>query len=596
MSFRLKTILGVALIEAALLSFLIYSMMGFLHDASQTQLNDYIRLTRGSAISMTKDAVLSSDLARLAAFTDEIRKSPGIVYARILDVDGQELAWGGDGNALNRRFVPDEHLDQVADGVYDLYADIEIHGVSYGRVEMGVDVSYLQQLTDRAKWSSLGVAGLEMVLVALFSFMLGTYLTRQLKQLSQAAARLGEGEYGYQVPVQGRDEVAQTTRVFNDMSRQLLLHKEQHESYSKEVFALMQQLDTVLNMSPDGYVYFDEAGLVSSVNRAVERITGLPLGKLMGMDMATFVEQLRLAAEPDQPFPLADILWLVLTEQPAQAEIDEGKASTAPMILRLRTPRVSVLQCNFARAGRGSVLYLHDVTHLTELDRMKSEFLATAAHELRTPMASVVGFSELLLNREFDEATTKDFLGTIHRQGLILTDMLNQLLDLARIEARTAKTFDFRPHSLEELLRECLGTTTIGQDGHVVTLVIPYALPQLMMDKSYMRRVFMNLLSNAFKYSPHGGEVLVRADSWKDEGGQGWVRVSVSDQGIGMTEEQVSRIFERFYRADDSGQIPGTGLGMSITKEIVSLHHGEISIQSTPGVGTTVTVSLPLSQ
>ena len=238
------------------------------------------------------------------------------------------------------------------------------------------------------------------------------------------------------------------------------------------------------------------------------------------------------------------------------------------------------------------ILYFRDVTHETEVDRMKSEFLSTAAHELRTPMASIYGFAELLLQQEFDEDMRRDLLETIYRQSEVMATIINELLDLARIEARRGKDFVLEDVLLSELASEAAMGYKIPADREPPVIEPPKQLPLVRADRKKLQQVIVNLISNAYKYSPNGGEVSIR---FVDQGliDTGMIGIRVRDQGIGMTPEQSARIFERFYRADTSGKIPGSGLGMSIVQEIVNLHHGRIDVDSSLGQGTSVTVWLP---
>lgn len=234
------------------------------------------------------------------------------------------------------------------------------------------------------------------------------------------------------------------------------------------------------------------------------------------------------------------------------------------------------------------VLVIRDVTERIEVDRMKSDFLSTAAHELRTPMASIYGFAELLLSADdFDEATRREMLGIIFRQSKLITALVNELLDLARIEARKGKDFVFQPLDICALTREALAADA-GQWQGSLRVELPDTPEWVRADSNKLRQALGNVLSNAYKYSPAGGEIRVVLKR-----GAGDIGIAISDQGIGMTAMQAQRVCERFYRADNSGSIPGTGLGMSIVKEIIALHKGRLDIDSALGVGTTVTLWLP---
>ncbi len=237
---------------------------------------------------------------------------------------------------------------------------------------------------------------------------------------------------------------------------------------------------------------------------------------------------------------------------------------------------------------RAHVMYFRDVTREVELDQMKSDFMATAAHELRTPMANVFGFTELLLNFAHDEAMRKEMLETIHEQSRHLVQMLNELLDLARIEARAVKDFDIQLQSLIEPLKTVANAYT-NRPEYPLKARIPNNLPQVKFDSTKFQQLLNNIISNAYKYSPNGGEVKLDVDLTSKA-----VEIRITDQGMGMSADQIERVYERFYRVDKAGTIPGSGLGMSLVKEIANIHGWSITILSALGQGTTVVVSIPL--
>ena len=168
--------------------------------------------------------------------------------------------------------------------------------------------------------------------------------------------------------------------------------------------------------------------------------------------------------------------------------------------------------------------------------------------------------------------------------------MLNELLDLARIEARSGKDFEIRRQPLRPLLKDAIDGF-LPEDGlRRIVADLPEMLPVVAADSTKLQRVLNNVLSNAFKYSPEGGDVHFSVTADDDA-----VRIAITDKGMGMTPEQVANVFERFYRADKSGAIPGSGLGMSLVREIISIHGWDIGIDSEPGRGTTVTIVIPLA-
>jgi signal transduction histidine kinase len=228
---------------------------------------------------------------------------------------------------------------------------------------------------------------------------------------------------------------------------------------------------------------------------------------------------------------------------------------------------------------------------------MKSEFVSTAAHELRTPMASIFGFAELMMHKMLPPEKQHRALAAIHRQTKLMIAIVNELLDLARIESRRGKDFVLETVELGEVTRQLLQDFSPPADRAAPELAETLTGALVRVDRNKLRQAAGNVLSNAYKYSPQGGAVQLRivqqGAATGTLAGGARVGIEVRDQGIGMTPEQLARVGERFYRADGSGKIPGTGLGMSIVREILSLLGGELAITSTPGAGTCVTLWLP---
>lgn len=341
-----------------------------------------------------------------------------------------------------------------------------------------------------------------------------------------------------------------------------------------------ERLNAVFELSPDGFVVFDRRGEVSIVNPSFERMTGMAAGDLVGQAQRVFEEALMArCTSSEAPDPHGEA----------------GAAGLGWQLLQLHTPTARTLarRVRHGTHDNETVMYFRDVTHEQEVDRMKSEFLAMAAHELRTPMVSIFGFTELLLKRQFSEERQRDLLGTIHKQASILINLVNELLDLARIEARRGKDFNRRLQPLAPILEQVLDGLKVPGDQRKVTLQQDAEGVQVWADTEKLGQAVLNVLSNAYKYSPAGGDIQLRVRF--DDAAQR-LAIVVEDHGIGMTPEQVSRVFERFFRADPSGNIPGTGLGMSLVKEIINLHHGDVAIDSVHGQGTTVTLSIPAAR
>ena len=343
------------------------------------------------------------------------------------------------------------------------------------------------------------------------------------------------------------------------------------------------QLDAIFTLSPDAFVSFDAARRVKYVNPAFTKMTGMSKSSVNQLSEEEFSAKLAKLCVPGKPFRGVEALRLEATA------MDESYHD----VIELPPPNKSVLKVSLKLSTSASVseiLYLRDITHESIVEEMKTEFLSTAAHELRTPLASVLGFAEVLLTHELDTATQQEFLNIILKQAQLLSTILDELLDLARIEARQGKDFTFETVELQALVQEVVQAYKCpqGRAAPVVNLTTTFCR----VDVGKAKQVLLNVISNAYKYSPAGAAVTIsmRPATHSADGTKSWVGLAVSDEGIGMSPSQLERVFERFYRADTSGTVLGTGLGMSIVKEIMDLHGGWVAVESTQGTGTSVTL------
>ena len=348
-----------------------------------------------------------------------------------------------------------------------------------------------------------------------------------------------------------------------------------------------EQLNAIFTLSPDGFVSFDRAHQVKYISPTFIQMTMPGSLSLIGLSEHDFSIWLAQRCKPGSPF--FDIPLLrsqVCGGKPDAFELVEV-GDQVKRLLQIR------MRCSDS-ASVSQILYFRDVTHETAVEQMKSEFLSTAAHELRTPMASILGFSEVLLSQNLDGASHQEFLNIIYDQSKVMAHILDELLDLARIEARRDKDFCYTRVCLQELTEVLVKAFNRPPDRASPELVMLKEPLYVMADFGKLNQAILNILSNAYKYSPCGGPVTYEIEARAELGRPPRVCIHITDTGIGMTPEQQRRVYERFYRVDSSGNIPGTGLGMSIVKEIIELHGGDITISSTFGKGTRITLCLPM--
>lgn len=394
----------------------------------------------------------------------------------------------------------------------------------------------------------------------------------------------------YKKPVIAPDgAILGTVGVARDVSERRIAEARLHDRN--------EQLDAIFSLSPDGFVSFDSQLRVKYASPAFLRMTGFSEADIIGLDEVEFSDQLARLCIPTARFRGVAALRTAQGNGDGKSGNDSSDTSQQRELIELEGAGKRVLEVGIRISEANTVsqiLYFRNVTHETEVDRMKSEFLSTAAHELRTPMASIYGFVEILMNQDFPEAERREYLGIIFRQTELMVSIINELLDLARIEARRGKDFNFIRVDLRDLLDQAVANfkPPTGR-APPITPVLDVPL-WIRADRNKLSQALGNVLSNAYKYSPDGGDIRVEVLANGNDGSlPGRVGLRIHDSGIGMTPPQLLRVCERFYRVDTSGKIPGTGLGMSIVKEIIELHRGKVSITSQRGIGTSVTLWIP---
>jgi signal transduction histidine kinase len=237
---------------------------------------------------------------------------------------------------------------------------------------------------------------------------------------------------------------------------------------------------------------------------------------------------------------------------------------------------------------------VRDITKFKEAEEAKSTFISVISHELRTPVSLMKGYASTLRREdaEWDRDTVLNGLQVIEEEADKLAKLIDNLLDVTRLQAGTIK-MKFSPVQIDRLAERVAERFQTQTELHTIRTSFPADLPPVYADEGRIEQVLANLLSNALKYSPEGGEVVISGEVVKNR-----LQVSVSDEGIGMSVDQQERVFERFYRVDNalSRETQGAGLGLYIVRSIVEAHGGTIWLESEPGQGTTFTFTLPLSQ
>lgn len=343
------------------------------------------------------------------------------------------------------------------------------------------------------------------------------------------------------------------------------------------------RVDAILQSVPHGLMVIDMEGRVLLLNRSAERLMGVCLEDVFQFPVSGILKEEAFLARVATTFEGQ--------EAPAALEMELFDHDRAE-VRNIQTAISLVRQGQ--QSASGAVVVLLDVTRERELARMKSEFVSVAAHELNTPLAAVLGYVELLINQEemggFSAEEQRDFLCLIYEKGEALSRIVDELLFISRMEVGSGMLIEPSPFEAQEMIRKTVDLFRMGSPVNRFSLNLPSGPVALVADRGKVVQVLENLISNAVKYSPAASPVMVSCQV-----DNGSCFFSVEDEGIGMTEEQVERIFEKFYRADFSNTaVGGLGLGMCIVKKIIEVHGGSIEVKSALGQGTQVRFSLPL--
>jgi two-component system phosphate regulon sensor histidine kinase PhoR len=358
--------------------------------------------------------------------------------------------------------------------------------------------------------------------------------------------------------------------------------RSERERSLRDVATEKSRVKTIINCMGDGILVCDRDSCIVLANPAASRMLEIPESRLLG----NYVSQSNLHSELSRT--IEDSLK---TEDSAYTSISQELSigDSREMFLRAHTAPVR----NDLGEIMGSVTVLQDISYLKELDKMKSEFIAMVAHELRAPIATVEQQLTVIIGGmagELNEKQQQMMTRAKERTRSVLT-LIKDLLDFSKIEA--GKMVQYKePLSLAEMIPRVVEVMKADAAGKNIGIEILHPLSSsiIQADQNSMEGILNNLISNAVKYTPDGGRVTISLDD-----DDSFVKISVTDTGIGIKGEDIPRIFDKFYRvkSSDTRQIVGTGLGLSIVKSIVDAHMGTISVESTEGKGTTFSVLLP---
>ena len=446
-------------------------------------------------------------------------------------------------------------------------------GETVGAVRTSLSLGVIDVAMNRL-WFSLSIAlGLMFLIAAIASTMLARSITRPIDSIMNVTSRLRKNDYSSRVNTEAKGEIGDLSQSINALAASL-------QRQMKEIEENEQQLTSIISNMVSGVMLVNQDGKVVLLNSAMERFLSQHKGNLIGQPYEKVGERFALSPHIHAVFE---------TNEKVHEEVHSYYPQERIMDAHLAPYYGQGWQ------QRGVIVVLHDITEIRRLEKMRSDFVANVSHELKTPVTSVRGFSETLMSGEVtDEETTKQFLKIIHDESQRLDRLIRDLLNLSKIE-RQKMPLNLETLNMTALVHEVSVTLQGAVEEKRTRLVLPDPSKDVYLqgDEDRLRQIILNLVGNGINYTAEGGTVTVSLKENVEK-----VRLIIQDDGIGIPEESLPRIFERFYRVDRarSRHSGGTGLGLAIVKHLIESHHGEIEVESREGEGTTFTVILPKKQ
>ncbi len=536
MSIRLKTILGIAIIEALLLLLLVSMTLDYLKDTNYESIKKRAESTVSLFAATASDAVLSYDLASLESLVQQVSSSQDLVYARVLSDDGEVLSQAGNVAHLSKGFSVDNSVPDVKDGVFDTYAYIDESGVIYGRVELGLDTNLLRKVIDEAMQRSAIIAAIEMGLVALFSFILGTYLTQQLKVLVRSALKVSSGNLNVNVPVKGKDEIAAVAGAFNIMIANLKEANLRRDKKEEELQELNQTLE----------------------ERVLRRTQQLA-------EQNALLEKTNLELIQTQK-------RLVQTEKMASIGL-----LSAGIAHEINNP-LSYTISNLNTLGEYAINYR------TLIQEYQKFIASTDETEKQQQLEHINALCDDLdlsfMNEELEELYTdaKDGIGRVK-------SIVKGMQEFSHVE----KNDHMELVDINECIDHAVAAVKSAAQNKQITLLIDLQ-PNLLTycSSNHISQALQNILLNAVQASQVSGEVSISSQVANKQ-----IQITVTDQGCGIAEADLNHLFDPFYTTQQVGK--GVGLGLAISYGvIVDGHNGDITVESEVGEGSSFIITIPI--
>jgi len=437
-----------------------------------------------------------------------------------------------------------------------------------GIVRLSIPLSEIDLISLRLK----KILAVSVVFAFIFSIIASFFITKliskPIRELSWAAKCIARGDFSKRSNVESKDEIGELARSINFMSDQIKLKID-------EVTSNRSRLEAVLLSMFEGVIVVDKDGMILLINQAIKELLSIK-EEPKGRSTIEIVRNLEVQS-------IVDVV------------LKRGKGvESREITILVPEEKTLVVHATAVRRGgeiEGAVLVFHDITELRRLENIRKDFIANVSHELRTPISNIKGYAETLLEGAIDDKEhAKEFVEIVHSDAERLAMLINDLLDLSKVESGKILP-ELKPVVVSILIKNILSKLDrlIKKKNISVELLTMDDLSKVLIDDNMISQVLLNLIDNAIKYTPEKGVITIGVRE-RDN----FIEIYITDTGIGIGQEHIPRIFERFYRVDKarSRDLGGTGLGLSIVKHIVQAHKGDVFVESILGKGSTFSFTL----
>lgn len=438
-----------------------------------------------------------------------------------------------------------------------------------GVIYVTSDLKYIYTSLNESKMMIIKATVLAIFISIFFGFFMASSITEPIRDVTAKAKKMAEGDFAQHVEIRSDDEIGQLAGMFNILTDEL-------QRNISQIFKEKNKMETIFNYMADGLLVIDMKGNIMHVNQVAQRMLKLPYNSIAELRYEDINEEIRKSIE---------LKYIEDKENWIGNELCDIGDST-----------YKVQHAPFRDENKvigGLIIVFQDVTEQQKLDNMRKDFVANVSHELKTPITTIKTYTETIIDGVIDDKEMAvRFLQVIEGECDRMSRIVSDLLQLSRIDYNQ-QNWRFEPIELSLFLENICSKMEISakERGQLLTCDVFPGTPAIFGDPDALEQVILNLLSNAIKYTPESGDIIVRAYADNRE-----ATIEIQDNGIGVPDEDLPRIFERFYRVDKarSREMGGTGLGLSIARQIVEGHKGKIWMESEYGLGTKVCMQLPL--